>query len=164
MRNNGFIISMALVIAGAAPSFAATFGSVVTTVGGHPADIALDEGRGQLYIANFTALEIDVMSIKDNTIRRTIPLQSHPSGVAMSSDGTYLVVTEFANGSSKGFDGVTLINLNTNASQNFSTGDAALGVAFVRTGQDVGQNSGQALIATTSGFTLLDPVRLFGWT
>jgi uncharacterized protein (TIGR03437 family) len=160
MRNNGFIISMALVIAGVAPSFAATFGSVVTTVGGHPADIALDEGRGQLYIANFTALEIDVMSIKDNTIRRTIPLQSHPSGVALSSDGTYLVVTEYQNGSStgQGFDGVTLINLTTNASQNFSTGDAALGVAFVRTGQDVGQNSGQALIATTSGFTLLDPV------
>ncbi|HWC99722.1 MAG TPA: hypothetical protein VG456_23340 [Candidatus Sulfopaludibacter sp.] len=159
MRTNGFILSIALLI-GASPSFAATFGSVVTTVGGHPADIALDESRSQLYIANFTALQIDVMSTKDNTIHRSIPLQSHPSGVALSSDGTYLLVTQYQNGTTtpQGFEGLTVINLNTNASQTFSTGDPALGVAFVRTGQDVGQNAGQALIATSTGFYLFDPV------
>ena len=141
------------------PLAGATFGNVVTTVGGHPADIALDESRGQLYIANFTALEIDVMSTKDNAIHSSIPLPSHPSGVALSADSTYLVVTEYQNGTSspQGFNGVTIINLSGNTKQNFSTGDPALGVAFVRTGQARGMNSGQALVATTTGFYLLDP-------
>jgi len=162
MRENRFLITtvFAVTMTAAVPLSAATFGNVVTTVGGHPADIALDESRGQLYIANFTALEIDVMSTKDNTIHTSIPLPSHPSGVALSPDSAYLVVSEYQNGTStpQGFNGVTIINLNSNARQNLSTGDGALGVAFVRSGQSIGQNSGQALIATTSGFYLLDPV------
>ncbi len=140
----------------ALPVAAATFGNVVTTVGGHPADIALDESRGKLYIANFTALEIDVMSTADNRIHSSIPLPSHPSALAISPDSNYLVVTEYQNGTStpQGFDGVTVINLTSNAQQNFTTGNPALGVAFV----NAGTNGGQALIATSTGFYLLDPV------
>src|SRR5271157_3787647 len=157
MRWNTWLIWIALgaaVASAPGPLAGATFGSVVTTVGGHPADIALDESRGQLYIANFTALEIDVMSTKDQAIHSSIPLPSHPSALALSADSRYLVVTEYQNGTStpQGFDGVTVINLTSNARQDFSTGDPALGVAFVR----VGQNSGLALIATTAGFYLLD--------
>lgn len=146
-------------LAAAMPLAGATFGNVVTTVGGHPSDIALDESRGQLYIANFTALEIDVMTTKDNAIHSSIPLPSHPSGVALSPDSAYLVVTEYQSGSAtpQGFNGVTIINLNSNTSQNFSTGDPALGVAFVRTGQSRGATSGQALVATSTSFYLLDP-------
>jgi uncharacterized protein (TIGR03437 family) len=142
------------------PARAATFGNVVTTIGGHPADIALDESRSQLYVANFTAMEIDVLSTKDNKIHTSIPLPSHPSALAVSADSAYLVVTEYQNGTSsaQGFNGITVINLASNASQNFSTGDPALGVAFVRTGQASGQNSGQALVATSAGFYLFDPV------
>src|ERR1051326_967901 len=141
---------------------AATFGNVITTVGGHPADIALDESRGQLYIANFTALRIDVMSTRDNAIHTSIPLSSHPSGMALSPDSRYLVVTEYQGGPGtfslpQGFDGVTIINLATNGKQDFTTGDPALGVAFVRTGQAAGQNSGQALVATSTGLYMLDP-------
>jgi uncharacterized protein (TIGR03437 family) len=155
MRWNGCLISISLAAALASapgPLAGATFGNVVTTVGGHPADIALDESRGKLYIANFTALEIDVMSTKDNAIHSSIPLPSHPSALALSPDSAYLVVTEYQNGTSvpPGFDGVTVINLASNAKQNFTTGDPALGVAFV--------NTGQALIATSTGFYLLDPV------
>ena len=156
MRRNTLLISMALGMAALAsapgPLAGATFGNVVTTVGGHPSDIALDESRGKLYIANFTALEIDVMSTKDNAIHSSIPLPSHPSALALSPDSAYLVVTEYQNGTSvpQGFDGVTVINLASNAKQNFTTGDPALGVAFV--------NTGQALIATSTGFYLLDPV------
>lgn len=156
-----YSIAVAVWIASATPAGAATFGNVVTTVGGHPADIALDESRGQLYIANFTALEIDVMSTRDNTIHTSIPLPSHPSAVALSPDSNYLVVTEYQNGTStpQGFNGVTIINLASNfATQNFSTGDPALGVAFVRTGQAIGAVSGQALVVTASGFYLLDPI------
>lgn len=152
--------SLAMILASVTPAGAATFGSVVTTIGGHPADIALDESRGQLYVANFTAMEIDVMSTKDNKIHTSIPLPSHPSGVALSADSAYLVVTEYQNGvsSGQGFNGLTVINLASNATQNFSTGDAALAVAFVRTGQATGANSGQALVATAGGFYLFDPV------
>jgi uncharacterized protein (TIGR03437 family) len=162
MGDNRFLFSIALasVLAAANPLAGATFGNVVTTVGGHPVDIALDESRGQLYIANFTAQEIDVMSTKSKAIITSIPLPSQPSAVALSADSNYLVVTEYQNGISTrpGFNGVTIINLASNATQNFSTGDPALGVAFVRTGQAIGQNSGQALVATGSGFYLLDPV------
>ncbi len=155
MRWNTLLISIALGAALASapgPLAGATFGNVVTAVGGHPADIALDESRGQLYIANFTALEIDVMSTKDKAIHSSIPLPSHPSALALSPDSTHLVVTEYQNGTSvpAGFDGVTVVNLASNTRQNFSTGDPALGVAFV--------NTGQALVATSTGFYLLDPV------
>jgi uncharacterized protein (TIGR03437 family) len=155
-----FTAALASILTAAMPLAGATFGNVVTTVGGHPADIALDESRAQLYIANFTALEIDVMSTKDNAIHSSIPLPSHPSGVALSPDSTYLVATEYQNGTStpQGFNGVTIINLTTNAKQNFSTGDPALGVSFLRTGQARGATSGQALVVTTTGFYLLDPV------
>src|SRR5271157_3421387 len=154
MRWNTWLIWIALgaaVASAPGPLAGATFGSVVTTVGGHPADIALDESRGQLYIANFTALEIDVMSTKDQAIHSSIPLPSHPSALALSADSRYLVVTEYQNGisGSTGLDGVTVINLASNTKQNFSTGDPALGVAFLSTGQ--------ALIATAAAFYLLDP-------
>ena len=57
MGNNRILLSITLASVFAATPLAAatlrnTFGNVVTTVGGHPADIALDEPRGQLYIAN----------------------------------------------------------------------------------------------------------------
>jgi len=50
---------------------AATFGRVVP-IGGHASDIALDEGRGLLYIANYTEGRIDVMSTLDYSIDRSI--------------------------------------------------------------------------------------------
>ena len=54
------------------PARGATFGQVVA-IGGQAADIALDEGRGVLYIANFTAGRIDVLSLSDNTIQHLDP-------------------------------------------------------------------------------------------
>lgn len=149
------------------PLAGATFGNVVTTVGGHPADIALDESRGQLYIANFTACEVDVMSTASRTITTTIPFYAgngttcnHPAALALSPDSKYLVVATYQNGIStpQGLDNVTIINLTTNGQQHFSTGDPPLGVVFVRTGQSTGATSGQALLVTTTGMYLLDPV------
>lgn len=152
MSTNRSLLSTALAVALAlaTPLAGGTFGNVVSTVGGHPADIALDESRGQLYIANFTALEIDVMSTQDKKIHSTIPLAAHPSGVALSPDSAYLVVTQYVNNTPPAQGTVSIINLTSNAKQDFSTGDPALGVAF-------GLN-GQALVATATGFYLLDPV------
>src|ERR1035438_10358117 len=75
----------------------ANFGSVVV-IGGHASDLALDEGRGQLYIANFAGRRIDVMSTTDNTLRTPIPMttQGESGSMALSPDGRYLVVANYA--------------------------------------------------------------------
>src|ERR1039457_462067 len=74
----------------------ATFGEVVA-IGGQASDIALDEARGVLYIANFTAGRIDVLSLSDNKIHTSIHVAAAPSSLALSGDGRFLVVTHFGN-------------------------------------------------------------------
>jgi uncharacterized protein (TIGR03437 family) len=172
MRRNRFIFSIALAatLAGATPGSAATFGNVVTTVGGHPADIALDESRGRLYIANFTACEVDVMSTATNAITTSINYSpgsacNHAAALSLSLDSRYLVVLSYQNGTStpQGSDSITVIDLaNNNAQRTFGAGDPPLGVAFVDCPTQVSfpcssLATGTALIATTTGFYLLDP-------
>ena len=74
-----------------APVSAATFGTVVP-IGGQAADIALDEPRGLLYIANFTANRIDVMSLSDNTIQSSINVAPQPGSLALSPDGNWRTI------------------------------------------------------------------------
>ncbi|HXS97876.1 MAG TPA: hypothetical protein VN736_24925 [Candidatus Limnocylindrales bacterium] len=171
MRRNGLLLSIALaLVVSAAPLPAATFGQVVTTIGGHPSDIALDESRGQLYIANFTACEIDVMSTATHNITTSINYSSsnscsHAAALALSLDSRFLVVVSYQNGTStpQGADTITLIDLaNNNARRTFGAGDPPLGVAFAQCPTRVSfpcssQATGVALIATTTGFYMLDP-------
>src|ERR1043166_649188 len=86
--------AVALAIALASTAGAATFGKVVP-IAGHAADIALDEGRGVLYIANFTGNRIDVMSLASNTVQRSMNVAAQPGAVALSPNGRYLVVTHY---------------------------------------------------------------------
>src|SRR5207302_7246938 len=69
-----------------APVSAATLGTVVP-IGGAAADIALDEPRGVLYIANFTANRIDVMSLADNTVHTSYNVAGQPASLSLSPDG-----------------------------------------------------------------------------
>src|SRR5438067_4165177 len=160
MRWNKLWISLGLAAVSslAAPLFAASFGTVVP-LGGQAADIALDESRGVLYIANFTANRIEVMSTADNTVHTSMNVASQPGGLALSPDNRYLVVTNYANWGTDtppvSANLVTVIDLVSNARQTFSTGDPAVAAAFVNT---TTPRSGLALIATTSSFYLLDPV------
>src|SRR5205085_142811 len=73
MRWNGALLSIATAALMSTPSpcVAATFGTVVP-IGGHASDIALDESRGLLYIANFTANRIEVMSTADYSIHTSM--------------------------------------------------------------------------------------------
>ncbi len=134
----------------AAAAWGGTFGTVVS-IGGEASDVALDESRGVLYIANFTGNRIDVMSLASNTIQTSINVGAQPSSIAISPDGHYLVATNFGNAAAPGSpsNSLTLIDLNTRARQTFSLGNAPLGVAF---GAD-----GLALVVTTSDFLLFDP-------
>src|ERR1022692_1114862 len=118
---NGILISISLaaaLIGVVTPSAAATFGSVIP-IGGHASDIALDESRGVLYIANFTANRIEVMSLADGSIRSSMNVAAQPGAITISPDNQFLLVAHFGNFATPDTtkNGLTLINLNDNTRQ-----------------------------------------------
>src|SRR5947207_8697148 len=122
-----------------------TFGRVVSS-GGQASDIALDEGQGILYIANFTANRIELMNVSYLNIARSINVAPQPGSIAISPDRQYLVVAHYGNfqAPQTPSNALTVINLNDYSKQTFALGSAPLGVAF---GAD-----GLALLATTVDF------------
>ena len=134
----------------AAAAWGGTFGTVVP-IGGQASDLALDEPRGVLYIANFTANRIEVMSLSNNTIQTSINVAAQPSSLALSPDDRFLVIAHFGNAAppASSNNAVTVIDLTSNGKQTFALASAPLGVAF---GID-----GQALVVTSTDFLLLDP-------
>jgi DNA-binding beta-propeller fold protein YncE len=154
MRRNYCLISISLAAALASavvPSRAATFGTVVP-ITGSASDIALDQSRGLLYVANFTANRIDVMSTADYSIHSSMNVAPQPVALALSFDSQFLLIAHYGNFTAPetGQNLVTLINLNTNTQQTFATGDPPLGVAFT--------SDGQAFIVTTTSFVAFDPI------
>ena len=139
-------------MAGAA--LAGTFGSRVQ-IGGQAADLALDEARGVLYVADFTRNNIEIVSLAANQVVNSINVDPNPSSLSLSPDGRWLVVTHFGNNTVAPADNVlTLIDLaNQYAIRKFLLGAPPLGVAF---GKD-----NLALVVTTTQFLLFDPVRGF---
>lgn len=134
----------------AATALGATFGTVVP-IGGQAADIALDEPRGVLYIANFSANQIDVMSLANNTIQTSINVDPNPSSISVSPDDHWLIVAHFGNNTSGSqTNELTLIDLTANYSQQvIALGNPPLGVAF---GAD-----DNALVVTTNEFIQFNP-------
>lgn len=151
-RSMGFaparIVVLTLLALGVA---AAPFGRVVP-IGGQAADLALDEARGVLYVANFTANRIDVVSLANAAITSSMNVLPQPYSVALSPDRRWLLVTHFGNFAAPQAprNSLTLIDLNSAARQTFALSSAPLGAAF---GID-----GLALIVTESEFLLFDPV------
>lgn len=129
---------------------AGTFGRVVP-IGGQASDIALDEARGVIYIANYSANRIEVMELGDNSIPRSINV-TLPNSLSISPDGQHLVVSTYGNFAAAGqaSNALTVINLNSNTRQTFSMGSAPLAVAF---GAD-----GRCLVVTTTEISTFDPV------
>ena len=79
----------------------ATFGTVVPLdipAGGHVSDVLLDEPRGVLYAANFTARRIEVISIADRKPVRKIDVPAQPGSMALSPDGAWLVQIPLTHG------------------------------------------------------------------
>ncbi len=130
---------------------AASFGRIVA-VGGQASDLALDEARRVLYVANFTANRVDVVSLATNSVQTSINVAPFPSSLALSADGRYLVVCHYGNFQAAGTsqNSLSILDLVSNTRQTFSMGQPPLGVAFG------GDN--KALIVTTTEFILLDPV------
>jgi uncharacterized protein (TIGR03437 family) len=149
--NNCLTLIAFAALLSSSPCVAASFGTVVP-IGGHASDIALDESRGMLYIANFTANRIEVMSTADYTIHTSMNVAPQPGALSMSPDSKYLLVAHY--GSTTPADPsqnvVTLINLNDNTRQTFATGDTPLGLAFLA--------DGTAFIVTSNGILIFDPI------
>ena len=145
-------VRAAAIMALTTAAWSGTFGKVVP-IGGQASDIALDEGRGVLYIANFTANTIDVMSLADNTISTSINVAPQPGSLALSPDGQYLVIAHFGNFTAPNApnNALTVINLGAgNTRQVFTLGYPPLAVGF---GID-----GLALVVTTTNILAFDPV------
>jgi len=148
----GSIRRLSLLVLGLSSAAWATgfFGSVVP-IGGHASDIALDERRGVLYIANYTANRVEVMNTADRTIPSSINVP-YPGSLALSRDGRYLVVATYANFQAPGGQNsniLTILALETNTRRTVALSKPPLAVAF---GSD-----GLALVLTTTEFFLLDP-------
>ena len=87
------VLFVALGFAGIA-SAAAPFGTVVP-ISGSAADIALDEARGRLYVANFGADRIEVINTVSQSLMTSFPVPAPPSAVAVSPNSQFLVVGEY---------------------------------------------------------------------
>ena len=96
IRISGSLLLTLAIFSGPATAGAAVFGSVVA-IGGTASDIALDEPRGVLYIADFGASVIDVMSTTDNTVHSSINVLPFPGAIALSFDDQYLLVAHYCN-------------------------------------------------------------------
>ena len=89
MLRKSTVVALAVTLWMTGTAVAATLGQVVS-IGGAPADVALDEARGKLYVANFTANRIDVMSLSSKTIQTSFNVSSQPSSISVSPDGRWL--------------------------------------------------------------------------
>jgi uncharacterized protein (TIGR03437 family) len=151
MLRKSTILALAgsLLMTGAA--LAGTFGQVVS-IGGTAVDVALDESRGKLYIANFTGRRIDVMSLATKTITTSISVAAQPNSLSVSPDGHWLLISHYGNNTAPASptNSVTVIDLrNSNSKQTFALANPPLGLAF---GID-----NKALIVTTKDFISFDP-------
>lgn len=132
---------------------AATFGEVVT-IGGHVADVAFDQRRNVLYIANFGAQRIDVLAAEDNSLRDPIRIQANPGNLAISPGGRYLLIGQYdeLEGEEEGIGqpAITILDLDAGLRRTISLESSPLAMAF--------GNSPEALVVTGDGFLLLDPL------
>ena len=149
-RQLGLVAFVLVALNHGAVSHGATFGRVVA-IGGQASDLALDEARRVLYVSNFTANRVDVISLGTNSVQTSINVAPFPSSLALSPDGRYLVVCHYGNfqAPASSQNSLSILDLVGNTRQTFLMGQPPLGVAF---GVD-----NRALIVTTTEFILLDP-------
>ena len=135
----------------AASGRAATFGRVIP-IGGQSSDLVLDEPRGVLYVSNFTAKRIEVISLSDGTRRQPITVTAQPGSIDLSPDRRYIITGHYGNFEAplSPDNGVTLIEVATGIKRYYSLGAPVLGVGF---GSD-----GKALAVTNKEFLLFNPV------
>jgi uncharacterized protein (TIGR03437 family) len=116
-------------------------------------DLALDESRQVLYVANFTANRIDVISLQSGELERSMNVPAQPSSISLSPDGRWLLAAHYANYTTPGTprNALSLIDLSSGGRQTFALADPPYGVGF---GAD-----NKALVVTSTQFILFEPVQ-----
>src|SRR5580765_4307578 len=74
----------------------ATFG-IRVPIGGEATDLAIDQPRGVLYIANFTANRIDRMNLATFQLQAPFQVDPHPVSMSLSPDRRWLLVAHYDN-------------------------------------------------------------------
>ena len=150
LNSKRWFITLVLILISAGALPAGTFGTVVP-IGGHASDLALDEGRNRLYIANFTANRIEVLNRADRTLDTPIRVAPQPSTLALSADRRYLVVGHYSQWPDDPTlkPSLTILDLLGGTRRSVALERSPLAVAF--------GNGARALVVTTDGFWLLNP-------
>ncbi len=127
-----------LVWTSAALCSAANFGSVVP-IHGAVSDIALDERRGVVWAANFSAFRVEAVNIATKTLGTPLQVPMPPSAVALSPNRRFLVVGEYqkpdpaelsVNPFAKESGGYTIFDLDANIRYDVNLAAPVLAVAF----------------------------------
>ena len=147
-----FLLTTAgVLVALASTATAATFG-IRVPIGGEATDLAIDQPRGVLYIADFTASRIDRMNLATFQLLAPIQVDPNPVSMSLSPDRRWLLVAHYDNPTAGAGtrNHLTLIDLVLgNAKKFYQLQDPPLAVAF---GAD-----NQALVVTTKEFLLYSP-------
>src|SRR5437868_8347323 len=77
---------------------AATFG-IRVPIGGEAIDLAVDEPRGVLYVADFTASRIERMNLATFKLLPPIRVDANPGSISLSPNRFWLLVAHFNNAS-----------------------------------------------------------------
>src|SRR4051812_2016841 len=75
---------------------AGTFGRVIP-IGGLASDLVLDEPRGVIYVSNFTAKRIEVISLSTGAVGQPIYISAQPGSIDVSPDRKYLIAGHYGN-------------------------------------------------------------------
>ena len=141
-------LGLATVSIGAAQT--PTFG-IRVPIGGEATDLAYDQWRGVLYIANFTANRIDRMNLGTYQLEAPFLVDPNPVAMSLSPDMRYLLVAHYDNPKTgtPTNNHLTLIDLLLGTRKSLPLQEPPLALAF---GAD-----GQAFVVTTTEFLLYDP-------
>src|ERR1019366_8279565 len=121
-----------------ASCWAGNFGTVVP-IHGTVSDIALDERRGVVWAANFSAFRVEAVNLASQSLLTPLTVPMPPSAVALSPNHRFLVVGEYqkpdpaelsANPFAKETGGYTLFDLDANLRYDVNLNAPVLAVAF----------------------------------
>ncbi len=120
-------------------------------IGGEATDLAIDQWRGVLYIANFTGNRIDRMNLATYQLETPFYVDPNPVAMSLSPDLRYLLVAHYDNPQTgtPTNNHLTLIDLSLGTRQTLPLQEPPLALSF---GAD-----GQAFVVTTTEFLLYDP-------
>jgi uncharacterized protein (TIGR03437 family) len=150
MLRKWLLVTLSIAAASIGAAQTSTFG-IRVPIGGEATDLAIDQPRGVLYVANFTGNRIDRMNLATFQLLTPILVDPNPSSMSLSPDRHWLLVAHYDNPTSgtPTNNHLTLIDLEQGTKKTLAMQNPPLAVSF---GAD-----GEAFVVTTVEFLLYDP-------